>query len=152
MYKQLDFILYKKMMKTRIEWQGNVSFLAKAGSGHEVLMDGAPEAGGQNRGPRPMEMMLMGLGGCTTFDVVLILKRGRHDIEDCVVEIEAERATEDPKVFTHIHLHFIVTGKDLQPQVVERAISLSAEKYCSASMMLKQTVRITHDFEIVASA
>lgn len=137
------------MMKTRIEWQGNVSFLAKTGSGHDVLMDGAPEAGGQNRGPRPMEMMLMGLGGCTTFDVVLILKRGRHAIDDCVVEIEAERATEDPKVFTHIHLHFIVTGKALEPKVVERAISLSAEKYCSASMMLKETVDITHDFEIV---
>lgn len=138
-------------MKTRIEWQGNVSFLAQADSGHKVLMDGAPEAGGQNLGPRPMELMLMGLGGCTSFDVVLILKRGRHNIDDCVVEIQAERATEDPKVFTHIHLHFIVTGKNLEPQHVERAINLSAEKYCSASMMLKQTVCITHDFEIVTA-
>lgn len=137
-------------MKTRIKWNGNVSFLAESGSGHAVLMDGAPEAGGQNLGPRPMEMLLMGLGGCTTFDVVLILKKGRQDIRDCVVEIEAERAQVDPKVFTDIHLHFIITGHDLNPQTVERAIHLSAEKYCSASIMLKNTVNITHDFEIIS--
>lgn len=136
-------------MKTRIKWNGNVSFLAESGSGHSVLMDGAPEAGGQNLGPRPMEMMLMGLGGCTTFDVVLILKKSRQDIADCVVEIEAERAPVDPKVFTRIHLHFIISGNNLNPQTIERAINLSAEKYCSASIMLKQTVAITHDFEIV---
>ncbi len=112
-------------------------------------MDGAPEAGGQNLGPRPMEMLLMGLGGCTTFDVMLILKKGRQDVSDCVVEIEAERATVDPKVFTRIHLHFIIIGKNLKQQHVERALSLSAEKYCSASIMLKNTVEITHDYEIV---
>lgn len=136
-------------MKTRIIWKGNVSFLAESGSGHSVLMDGAPEAGGQNAGPRPMEMLLMGLGGCTAFDVVMILKKGRHDIQDCVVEIEAQRASEDPKVFTDIHLHFIVTGKNMNSQHVERAIDLSAEKYCSASIMLKSTAKITHDFELI---
>ena len=136
-------------MKTRIIWKGNVSFLAEAGSGHSVLMDGAPEAGGQNAGPRPMEMLLMGLGGCTAFDVVMILKKGRHDIRDCVVEIQAQRASVDPKVFTDIHLHFIVTGKNVNSQHVERAINLSAEKYCSASIMLKSSVKITHDFEII---
>lgn len=136
-------------MKTRIKWNGNVSFQAESGSGHSVVMDGAPEAGGQNLGPRPMELMLMGLGGCTTFDVVFILKKSRQDITDCVVEIEAERAPVDPKVFTHIHLHFIISGHNLNPQTIERAINLSSEKYCSASIMLKQTVTITHDFEIV---
>lgn len=137
-------------MKSRIKWQGSVSFLGESESGHSVLMDGAPEAGGKNLGPRPMEMLLMGLGGCTTFDVVMILKKGRQDINDCVVEIDAARAIVDPKVFTHIHLHFILTGKNLNRSQVERAINLSAEKYCSASIMLKNTVEITHDFEIVA--
>lgn len=136
-------------MKTRISWKGNVSFLAESGSGHAVLMDGAPEAGGQNLGPRPMELLLMGLGGCTSFDVVLILKKARQDITDCVVEIEAQRASSDPKVFTDIHLHFIITGHNIKTQQVERAIGLSAEKYCSASIMLKQTVNITHDYEII---
>lgn len=136
-------------MKTRISWKGNVSFLAESGSGHTVLMDGAPEAGGQNLGPRPMELLLMGLGGCTSFDVVLILKKARQDITDCVVEIEAQRASSDPKVFTDIHLHFIITGHNIKTQQVERAIGLSAEKYCSASIMLKQTVNITHDYEII---
>ncbi|HQU98306.1 MAG TPA: OsmC family protein [Nitrosomonas sp.] len=136
-------------MKTRISWKGNVSFLAESGSGHAVLMDGAPEAGGQNLGPRPMELLLMGLGGCSSFDVVLILKKARQDITDCVVEIEAQRASSDPKVFTDIHLHFIITGHNIKTQQVERAIDLSAEKYCSASIMLKQTVNITHDYEII---
>lgn len=136
-------------MKTRIKWNGNVSFLAESGSGHQVLMDGAPEVGGQNLGPRPMEMLLMGLGGCTTFDVILILKKGRQEVTDCVVEIEADRATKDPKVFTRIHLHFIISGRNLKQQQVERALNLSAEKYCSASIMLKNTVEITHDYEIV---
>ncbi len=136
-------------MKTRISWKGNVSFLAESGSGHAVLMDGAPEAGGQNLGPRPMELLLMGLGGCTSFDVVLILKKARQEISDCVVEIEAQRASSDPKVFTDIHLHFIITGHNIKTQQVERAIDLSAEKYCSASIMLKQTVNITHDYEII---
>jgi len=136
-------------MKTRISWKGNVSFLAESGSGHTVLMDGAPEAGGQNLGPRPMELLLMGLGGCSSFDVVLILKKARQEISDCVVEIEAQRASSDPKVFTDIHLHFIITGHNIKTQQVERAIDLSAEKYCSASIMLKQTVNITHDYEII---
>lgn len=138
-------------MKTRIKWNGNVSFLAESGSGHTVLMDGAPEAGGQNLGPRPMEMLLMGLGGCSSFDVVLILKKSRQEITDCVAEIEAERADSDPKVFTRIHLHYIITGRNLNLRQVERAISLSAEKYCSASVMLRSTAKITHDFEIVAA-
>lgn len=136
-------------MKARIEWKEGMSFLGESGSGHSVLMDGPPEAGGKNRGPRPMEMLLMGTGGCAAFDVVLILKKSRQDISDCVVEIEAERAPEEPKVFTRIHFHFIVTGKQLKPEQVERAIRLSAEKYCSASIMLGKTAQLTHDFEIV---
>lgn len=136
-------------MKARIEWKEGMSFLGKSGSGHSVLMDGPPEAGGKNLGPRPMEMLLMGTGGCAAFDVVLILKKSRQDISDCVVEIEAERAPEEPKVFTRIHFHFIVTGKQLKPEQVERAIKLSAEKYCSASIMLGKTAELTHDFRIV---
>ena len=136
-------------MKARIEWKEGMSFLGESGSGHSVLMDGPPEAGGKNRGPRPMEMLLMGTGGCAAFDVVLILKKSRQDISDCVVEIEAERAPEEPKVFTRIHFHFIVTGKQLKPEQVERAIKLSAEKYCSASIMLGKTAELTHDFRIV---
>ncbi len=136
-------------MKTRIEWKDGMSFLGESGSGHTVLMDGPPEAGGRNLGPRPMEMVLMGTGGCAAFDVVLILKKNRLDISDCVVEIEAERAPQEPKVFTRIHFHFILTGKKLKPQQIERAIELSAEKYCSASIMLAKTAELTHDFEIV---
>jgi putative redox protein len=136
-------------MKTRIEWKEGMSFLAKSGSGHTVLMDGPPEAGGKNLGPRPMEMLLMGTGGCAAFDVVLILQKSRQDISDCAVEIEAERALQEPKVFTRLHFHFILTGKKLNPQQVERAICLSAEKYCSASIMLGKTAELTHDFEIV---
>ena len=136
-------------MKARIKWVDGMSFLGESGSGHAVLMDGAPEAGGRNLGPRPMEMVLMGTGGCSAFDVVLILKKSRQEINDCVVEIESERAEEDPKVFTRIHFHFIVTGKNLNPAQVERAIKLSAEKYCSASIMLGKTAQMTHDFEIV---
>lgn len=136
-------------MKARIKWIENVSFLGETGSGHAVLMDGAPEGGGRNLGPRPMEMLLVGTGGCTAYDVVHILKKGRQPISDCVVEIDAERAEEDPKVFTKIHLHFVVKGKGLNPVQVERAISLSAEKYCSASIMLGKTADITHDFELV---
>jgi len=136
-------------MKANIAWQEGVSFLGQVGSGHSVLMDGAPEAGGKNLGPRPMEMILLGLGGCTAFDVVHIMRKGRQAITGCQVEMDAQRATEDPKVFTRIHLHFIITGKDLDSRQVERAINLSAEKYCSASMMLKATVDITHDYEII---
>ncbi len=136
-------------MKMRIKWNDGVSFLGETESGHTVLMDGAPEVGGRNLGLRPMELVLMGTGGCTASDVVMILKKSRQDISDCIVEIEAERATKDPKVFTRIHYHFILTGNNLKPQQVDRAINLSAEKYCSASIMLGKTAEITHDFEIV---
>jgi putative redox protein len=136
-------------MKTRIKWKEGVSFIAESGSGHTVLMDGPPEAGGRNLGPRPMEMLLMGTGGCAAVDVVLILKKARQDISDCIVETEAERASQEPKVFTRIHFHFILTGKNLSSSHVERAIKLSAEKYCSASIMLGKTAVLTHDFEIV---
>jgi putative redox protein len=136
-------------MKTRIKWKDGVSFIAESGSGHTILMDGPPEVGGRNLGPRPMEMLLMGTGGCAAVDVVLILKKARQDISDCVVEIEAERAPEEPKVFTRIHFHFILTGKSLSFSHVERAIRLSAEKYCSASIMLGKTAALTHDFEIL---
>lgn len=135
-------------MKTRVKWVDGMMFLAETGTGHTVVMDGAPEAGGRNLGPRPMEMLLVGLGGCSAFDVVLILKRGRAAITDCVVEIEAERAETDPKVFTRINMHFIVTGKQLDAGKVERAVKLSAEKYCSAVAMLAVTATITHDFEV----
>lgn len=136
-------------MRARIKWIENVSFLAQSESGHSVLMDGAPAAGGQNLGPRPMEMVLMGTGGCTAFDVIAILKKSRADVVDCEVALEAERAETDPKVFTRIHMHFIVSGRKLKPDQVKRAIDLSAEKYCSASIMLGKTAEITHDFEIV---
>ncbi len=136
-------------MKIRIKWNDGVSFLGETEGGHKVLMDGAPEVGGRNLGLRPMELVLMGTGGCTASDVVMILKKSRQDISDCIVEIEAERATKDPKVFSRIHYHFILTGNNLKPQQVDRAINLSAEKYCSASIMLGKTAEITHDFEIV---
>ncbi len=135
-------------MKVRVKWVEAVSFLAQSESGHAVLMDGPPEGGGRNLGPRPMEMLLMGMAGCSTYDVIHILKKGRADVRDCVVEVDADRADTDPKVFTKIHLHFIVTGRGLKAEAVERAIKLSAEKYCSASIMLGQVVPITHDFEV----
>ena len=135
-------------MKARIKWVENVSFIAESGSGHAFLMDGAPEGGGRNMGPRPMEVVLMGTGGCTAYDVVHILRKSRAPVTDCVVEIDAERAEEDPKVFTKIHFHFVVTGAGLKPAQVERAVHLTAEKYCSASIMLGKTAAITHDFEI----
>jgi putative redox protein len=136
-------------MKARIKLNEGVSFTAESGSGHTIITDGAPEAGGHILGPRPMELVLMGTGACSAFDVVLILRRGRQDIQDCVVELEAERADSDPKVFTHIHLHYVVTGHGLDPDRVARAIQLSSEKYCSASAMLAKTAQITHDFEII---
>jgi len=136
-------------MKARIKWVENVSFIAESGSGHAFLMDGAPEGGGRNMGPRPMEVVLMGTGGCTAYDVVLILKRGRHDVRGCKVALKAERATSDPKVFTAIHFHFVVTGKALKPEIVERAVALSHEKYCSATAMLAKTSAITTSFEVV---
>ena len=135
-------------MKMRIKWVENVSFLAETESSHALLMDGAPEGGGRNLGPRPMETVLAGTGGCTAYDVVTILRKARQDITDCVVEIDAERAVDDPKVFTRIHFHFVVTGRKVEAKHVERAIHLSAEKYCSASIMLGKTAQITHDFEI----
>jgi putative redox protein len=136
-------------MKARIKWQDGMSFMAESGSGHKIMMDGPPEAGGQNLGPRPMEMLLMGTGGCTAVDVMLILKKSRQEICDCTVEIEAERASKDPKVFTRIHFHFILSGNRIKPEQVERAINLSATKYCSASIMLSKTAELTHDFEII---
>ena len=135
-------------MRATIKWLDNVSFVGETETSHAIVMDGAPDAGGRNIGPRPMEVVLIGTGGCTAFDVVHILKRARQAVSDCVVELEAERADTDPKVFTKIHMHFVVTGKDLKPEQVERAIKLSAEKYCSASIMLGKTAVITHDFEI----
>ena len=140
-------------MECKVKWiEGGMSFLAETGSNHAVLMDGAPEAGARNLAPRPMELLLAGTGGCTAFDVVAILKKGRHAVSGCEVTLKAERAETDPKVFTHIHFHFRVTGKGLKPEVVTRAINLSKEKYCSASIMLGETAKITHDFEIVEAA
>lgn len=136
-------------MKATIEWTGESSFSAVADSGHRIQMDGPPDHGGQNKGPRPMELLLMGTGGCTAFDVMMILKKGRQDIFDCRVEIEAERADSEPKVFTKIHIHFVLTGKNIDSKRVARAIELSAEKYCSASIMLAKTATITHDYEIL---
>ncbi|MDR3393572.1 MAG: OsmC family protein [Parasulfuritortus sp.] len=136
-------------MKARVKWIEGMAFMAESDSGHAVVMDGAPDIGGRNLGPRPMEMVLMGAGGCTSIDVVMILQKSRQDVVDCQVELSAERATEHPKVFTRIHFHFIVKGRGLKPEVVARAINLSAEKYCSATIILAKTAEVTHDFEIV---
>ena len=126
-----------------------MTFVGESGSGHAVVMDGAPEHGGRDIGFRPMEMLLLGVGGCTAFDVVSILKKSRQAITDCEVEIDSDRAEEIPKVFTRIHIHFIITGNSLDPVKVEKAVNLSADKYCSASKMLEKTAEMTHDFEIV---
>ncbi len=126
-----------------------MTFVGESASGHAVVMDAAPESGGRNMGVRPMEMLLLGLGGCTAFDVVMILKKSRQDIVDCEVTIDSDRAQEVPKVFTRIHIHFIVSGKKLDAVKVDKAVNLSADKYCSASKMLSATADITHDFEIV---
>lgn len=136
-------------MKARIKWVQDVMFVGEAGSGHAVVMDGAPEAGGRNMGFRPMEMLLLGLGGCSAFDVLTILKRGREQVSDCTVEIEAERATTDPKVFTRIALTYRIVGRKLDPHKVDRAIKLSAEKYCSASAILGKTAELSHRAELV---
>ena len=136
-------------MKARIQWAGEALFIGESGSGHAVVMDGPPESGGRNLGVRPMEMLLIGLGGCSNFDVVSILKKSRQAISDYYVELDAERAETDPKVFTKIHMHFVVTGKGIKPEAVEKAIKLSAEKYCSASIMLGATAAVTHDFEVI---
>lgn len=136
-------------MKATIDWTGAASFKATSGSGHSVQLDGPPDHGGKDQGPRPMEMVLMGLGGCSSFDVMSILQKSRQDVTDCRCELDAERANAVPAVFTRIHLHFIVTGRNLKENLVKRAVALSAEKYCSASIMLeKGGVDITHDYEI----
>ena len=136
-------------MKATIDWTGDASFRAPSGSGHSVQMDGPPDHGGKDLGPRPMEMMLMGLGGCSSFDVMSILQKSRQDVTACHAELEAERADAVPAVFTRIHLHFVVTGNNLKENLVKRAVSLSAEKYCSASIMLEKAgVAITHSHEI----
>ncbi|MDG9978276.1 MAG: OsmC family protein [Gammaproteobacteria bacterium HGW-Gammaproteobacteria-12] len=137
-------------MKARVQWAGEALFLGESGSGHAVVMDGPPDAGGRNLGVRPMEMLLIGLGGCSNFDVVSILRKGRQPVESCEVFLDAERADEEPKVFTKIHLHFVVKGRGLKEAQVKRAVELSAEKYCSASIMLGRAgVDISHDYEIV---
>lgn len=137
-------------MKTRITWLEDMTFVAQSPSGHALVLDGPPELGGHNLGPRPMELLLMGMGGCTAIDVVNILRKSRQEVRGCEVQIEAERADSDPKVFTAIHVHFILTGQELSAKHVDRAIQLSAEKYCSASIMLGQTAKITHTSEIRA--
>lgn len=138
-------------MECTINWLPGtgMGMLAETGSGHFITMDGAPDGGGRNLAPRPMETVLAGTGGCTAYDVVLILKRGRHDVRGCQVKVSAERAPQDPKVFTTIHMHFVVSGRDLPAAAVERAIALSHERYCSASIMLAKTAAITTSFELV---
>jgi putative redox protein len=136
-------------METQLKWAGNAAFIGRASSGHTVVMDGPAEGGGRNLGPRPMEMLILGMGACSTYDVVSILKKSRQEITDCEIKITSQRADSDPKVFTDIQLHFIVSGRNLKEKQVERAIKLSAEKYCSASIMLGATANITHDFEII---
>lgn len=136
-------------MKATIELQQNVCFKATSGSGHEIFMDGPPDFGGENLGARPMETLLIGMGGCASFDVVHILRKRRQTITSCVAELEAERAETDPRVFVKIHLHFKVSGEELTDKAVAKAVQLSAEKYCSASIMLAKTATITHSFEII---
>ena len=137
-------------MKASIRWVEEAMFIAESESGHVVAIDGPPSAGGRNVGVRPMEMVLMGMGGCTSFDVMSMLRKSRQDVTDCVAKLEAERAYDIPSVFTKIHIHFIVTGRGLKEAQVKRAIDLSAEKYCSASIMLgRGGVEITHDYEII---
>jgi len=136
-------------MKATVKWLDHMSFVGESGSGHSVVMDGPPDDGGRNMGIRPMEMVLLGMGGCTAFDLVLILQRQRQAISDCQVDLVAERAAKVPKVFTKIHVHYIVSGKDLDEIKIARAVKMTAEKYCSVSIMLSTSVEISHDFEIV---
>jgi putative redox protein len=135
-------------MKARIQLAEGMTFVAESGSGHAVVVDAAPDVGGRDLGPRPMELVLMGTGACSAIDVVHILRKARQPITDCVVELDSERAAEDPKVFTRIHLHYVVTGRGLSTTQVERAIKLSKDKYCSATIMLAKTAEITFDFEV----
>lgn len=135
-------------MKARVKWIENAAFVGESESGHAFVMDGAQEGGGRNLGPRPMEVLLLGTGACSAYDVVTILCKARQQIQDCYVEIDAERASIDPKIFTRIHMHFVITGKDINAAHVKRAVELSADKYCSASIMLGKSAEMTHDFEI----
>ena len=137
-------------MKASVKWLDNMTFVGESGSGHAVIMDAAPEAGGHNLGVRPMEMLLIGTSGCSAIDVMLILKKSRQDVTDCRVELDAERAETDPKVFTKIRMHFVVSGRGLSENHVRRAVDLSAEKYCSASIMHGQVAEVTHSYEIIA--
>jgi len=138
-------------MDARVKWVERRTFLGESGSGHSVVMDGAPDAGGRDLGVRPMEMLLLGMGGCTAFDVVDILQKGREPVEDVVIELSGERADDIPKVFAKIGVKYIITGKGLNPDKVERAVQLSAGKYCSATVMMGATAEITHTIEIVKS-
>jgi len=135
-------------MKARVQLVEGMTFVAESGSGHAVVVDAAPDVGGKNLGARPMELVLMGTGACSAIDVVHILRKARQPITGCVVEVDSERAPEDPKVFTRIHMRYVVTGKGLAPNQVERAIKLSKEKYCSATIMLAHTAQVTFDYEI----
>ncbi|SFR64364.1 OsmC family protein [Thiomicrospira sp. ALE5] len=135
-----------------VKWVDGMSFVGETASGHAVVMDGPPDIGGKNLGPRPMEMVLLGLGGCTAVDVMMILQKGGQAVRDCRIEVSAERAETIPKVYTKIHLHYVVTGSGLQDKKVARAVNLSAEKYCSVSKMLEQAAELTHDFELVDDA
>ena len=136
-------------MECTVRWTSGMTFVAETGSNHVVAMDGAPEGGGRNLAPRPMEMVLVGTGGCSAYDVVAILKKSGQEVTGCEVKVTSERAETDPKVFTHIHMHFTVRGRALKRNLVEHAIRLSHEKYCSASIMLGKTAEITQDFELV---
>jgi putative redox protein len=136
-------------MQATVKWVDGVMFVGESGSGHAVVMDGAPDHGGRNMGIRPMEMILLGVGGCSSFDVVQVLQKGRNNLINCIAEVSAERVDAVPRVFSKIHLHFIVTGHDLKKSAVERAVKLAVEKYCSAATMLSKTVEITHDFEVI---
>lgn len=143
-----EFNQLERRMQASLTWAGGAAFVGETPAGHKIVIDGPPEGGGRNLGPRPMETLLLGMGACTSYDVISILKKSRQDIRDYRVDISARRADEEPKVFTEIHVHFKLTGRDIGEKQVERAISLSAEKYCSASIMLGKTARITHSFEI----
>ena len=135
-------------MQTKVKWAGGVTFVGETAEGHKIVMDGAPEGGGRNLGARPMETLLLGMGGCTAYDVVSILQKARQQVAECSLEMSATRAEDHPRVFTEIHIHFLLAGEKLSEKQVEKAIRLSAEKYCSASIMLGETAKITHDFEI----
>lgn len=139
-------------MKARVKWIEDVQFIGESGTGHSLIMEGPEERGGHGTGMRPMELILLGLGGCTSFDVVEMLKKSRQNIDDCVVEISAKRSETVPKVFTHIHVHFIISGDNIKESQVKRAIALSAEKYCSASLMLNKAAEVTHDYAIINKA